>query len=97
VNNWRETCEYMDKLIRANMPPLLKAHYLLRVLLPRLIAQIGIKECGEIMGGMFADGLCASTGTCSVCKKVKADGDDGLCCKCRAEIDQVCAEAGYEH
>lgn len=95
--NWRETCAHMEKLIAINAPPMLKAHCLVRLVLPKLIAQIGVTEVSSELARLLADGLCAQTGTCSLCRKAPSDGgdgNDGMCCKCRAEIDQFAAEAG---
>jgi hypothetical protein len=92
--NWRETCDHMDKLVAADAPALIKAHCLVRLLLPKLMAQIGIRECSAELASLFANGLCVQTATCSICCKTRVDGDDGLCCRCRADVDQLCAEAG---
>jgi hypothetical protein len=98
--NWRETCAYFEKLVKLDAPPTIKAHCLVRLILPRLAAEIGIEAVSLEMARAFADGLCVASATCVVCKKVQADrgadgrNDDGLCCKCRADLDQLCAEVG---
>lgn len=91
---WAETCAHMNKLIATDAPAMLKAHWLVHVMLPRLVVQIGTKEVGAELARAMTKGLCGQSGTCDMCCKQPSDGDDGLCCRCRAEVDQFAAEAG---
>ncbi len=91
---WTETCEHMNKLVASNAPPILKAHWLVHVLIPKLAAQIGIKEMSQELAQCLCRGLCDKSVTCHICCKRPMDGDDDLCCTCRVEMDQFVAEAG---
>lgn len=94
MTDWRDLCTRMDRLLALQAPACVRAHLLVRLLIPRLAVAVGVREFTTELAALLADGLCAQTSTCFVCKTVKADGGDGLCCKCRAEVDQYAAGAG---
>lgn len=91
----RQACERLQGLDDGHNPPVIKAHFLFAVLLPKLMTEIGINECTDQMARLFSYAMCRQVGQCYVCVKAPADSaDDNLCVKCRAEIDQLTAEAG---
>ena len=92
MDRFEEGIARLLKLHRLNAPKLISAHYLFHVVIPRLCAEIGPAVCGDQFADLFTRALCEHTGTCPVCKKAPSDGDDGMCAKCRAEVDQMCEE-----
>lgn len=87
-----ESMEMMDKFLSRNdYPAVIKAHYLISVLLPRLMAEVGIKECTAEMTRHMAKGLAAYSGYCTICCKVPAVVED-LCGVCKREFNELCAE-----
>jgi hypothetical protein len=90
---YRGSIRSMHRLMRLNAPPVIKAHWFVKVLLPRMIKVLGIvPEVGEQMADMISRGLALYSGTCVICKRVPAVYGDDCCAKCQAECDQLLAE-----
>lgn len=86
-----ESMAMMNKMLKSDYPPTIKAHYLMSVLLPRLMVEIGIRECTGELSRHLARGLAAYSGYCTICCKVPAVVED-LCGVCKREYNEMCAE-----
>lgn len=80
--------EHMQHLLARDIPPVLLAHYLMRVLVPRIAMQIGFDDCIKELQGMFSYHMAEAFGVCTCCLKTKATTDDGHCQKCDDELVQ---------
>lgn len=59
---WERTLRLADRMARSDAPPVLRAHYVVNVLLPRLMALVGPAEVAEQLARLFARGLCSWVG-----------------------------------
>lgn len=82
------------RLVECKAPAAIKAHLVFRVLMPRIVAEIGVAECRDEALRLFSDMLADQAGLCWVCKKVYPVRGENLCVKCLAECDQLSAEVG---
>lgn len=95
LKKWEWAVGYMRKLIELKAPPIIKAHALIHIMLPRMIREMNIvEEAGTEIAGLVASGLAFKSCMCSCCRKVKLTLDDRLdtCPKCTSEIDQLGVE-----
>lgn len=82
---------HMRSLVSMKAPPCIKAHYLVRILLPRVAVEIGVKEVAEELSGVHAEYLCDYSGTCRCCKMSTATTSPGEhhCAKCLKEFEAL--------
>lgn len=93
---WEQTLAALARLVEEDAPPVLKAHYVVCVLLPRLARLVGTPEVAAELGRMAAKGLAAWAGTCQSCFRADAARGEDLCPACGAAFDQFCAEMDEE-
>jgi len=80
------------KLVKLDAPPVIKAHYLTNILIPRVVIACNIvDEFAGSLGDILARGLGSHCGMCQICRKVRVFPND-ICPKCSAQMDQVEAE-----
>ncbi len=93
--DWERTTAHMAKLIESEMPDGVKAHYVVRVLLPRLAVLCGTTHFTKELAAMLADGLSLQTGRCRYCHAAESIGGEehhDVCAACLAKFDQFAAE-----
>lgn len=90
VQKWRWIVRHLEQLIELNAPPVIKAQALVGLFLPRIVRML---ECSEEFSEQLARVLCERINiqsmTCIQCKKKEIIGEEYLCAKCLAEMDQV--------
>lgn len=93
VRKWRWIVQHMERLIELNAPPVIKAQALVTLFIPRIVRMC---ECSKEFAEQLAISLCERINiqsfTCIQCKKGEIIGDEYLCAKCLAEMDQALEE-----
>jgi hypothetical protein len=80
------------KLCNLNAPNCIKAHYLVKVLVPNIVRECNmIPEFADEMANMLARGMAVHSGVCVFCKKARATCDY-LCPRCNSEYNSMVAE-----
>lgn len=97
-NKLDQAIRQLVNLAKHDGPPLLKAHCIVNVLIPRLIAAAGcVEQVGYSIGVMMTARLCDYMGLCAQCHKEPISGPNEMfCVKCGAEADQFIAEVMKE-
>lgn len=79
------------ELAAGNIPPVIRAHHAVFVLLPTLARDIGVEAVAEQVGKFVRDTLANKLDLCSVCYTESVAGEDGVfraCPKCDAELEE---------
>ncbi len=74
-------------------PDGVKAHFVVRVLMPKMARWCGVKDFAAHLSALLTEGMALWTGVCPACLTAKADSvEDNLCAVCRSKQDQFEAE-----
>lgn len=93
AQRFRSAIRRLHRLIRLKAPPVIKAHYLIKVLVPYMIENMNIvEESSTQLASLLSRGMAFHVGYCTVCLKAPATTEYHLCPKCQAECDQLEAE-----
>ena len=97
-NGLDKALEQLVTLVKHDGPPMLKAHCIINVLLPRIIRECKcVEEIADAMGSLMARSICGWTGLCWQCKQQPVSGaNEMFCVKCGAEVDQWIADVTKE-
>ncbi len=92
IMEWRKSVLRMDRMIASDAPNTIKAHFLVRILLPRLVRFVGISEYTEQLAAMQTEMLVGYLGLCVICKKESVDhssvGMGYTCTECGRMCEQ---------
>ena len=94
MTEWERTKKQMDEMIRLDAPAVIKAHYVVNVLIPRLAKLVGVKDFSHELSRFLCRGVAQYTGICVQCLKDQAVRGEDFCPRCLAEYDQF--EASLE-
>lgn len=86
---WAACLARLDQLYHGDHPPVIKAHYLVRVLLPRIARKIGARAVAEEFGKATAEKMLEVCGVCALCAEATRPPDDDCCAACVEEIDRL--------
>jgi hypothetical protein len=78
-------------LIDAGAPDMIKTHYLVYVLVPRLTRLWGVENLATCLNAALARGLGVMAGVCQICLKAKPEymSEERLCVTCRDEVKKM--------
>ena len=89
----KESMDRIERLFGLGAPRVIIAHYLVNVMIPRLVKVLGIvPEFSEQLVGFASSKLAAHSGVCTICRRCAAVFGDTVCAKCAAELDEFFPE-----
>ncbi len=88
MTEWRKTVLRMDRMVSNNTPGTIRAHFMVRVLIPRLARICGVDEFTEQLGTFIAEHLSGHIGLCRCCHKIESVKGDSYCQSCLDELKE---------
>ncbi len=92
LRKWRRSRDHVESLLGMDAPDCLKAHFVVRVLIPQLAQIAGVAAFSAEIAGKLCETLCVHSGKCRWCHDEDSVPNDELCVACLAKYEAFYAE-----